>query len=94
MVFPSIKYEARIHMGAEKTPNQAVNAKPPISLLIGFASTCAKDHIQVPESMMITPKSFPSKLGLPVKKTIPIEATINPMKFLKESFSYLNFYSF
>ena len=87
MVFPSIKYEARIHMGAEKTPNQAVNAKPPISLLIGFASTCAKDHIQVPESRMITPKSFPSKFGLPVKKIIPIEATINPMKFLKESFS-------
>ena len=41
--------------GPAITPNQAVKANPPISLLIGFARTWANDQIKVPDRSINTP---------------------------------------
>ena len=70
--------------GPAITPNQAVKANPPISLLIGFARTWANDQINVPDKSINTPIILPSKFGLPVKIITPMNAIIIPIIFFNE----------
>ena len=83
-----MKYERAIDEGPANTPIYAVKAKPPIFSDTGLAITWAYAQRNAPDNNNKTPNNLFSKLGLPVKITIPIKAISKPIRFFIEGFSF------